>query len=181
MAERDWASADSVTLRRAAAAAAPGIADTLTNIRIARDKADPNSLYNRSARVMVADVTGAPGDGNVALTKQMRARLALLGPMVQSTEAGADYIVRCTVKAVPIANRQQRIEIQWVISDADGGERGRVVQLNEIPAGTLDRYWGDVAVVVTSEAANGIHNVLQRQLEPPAGAAQAVNAAPPSK
>lgn len=163
---REWAAADPTTLREAAAAAAPNIADALTAIRIARDKADPNSLYNRPARVMVAEVTGAPGDGNYTLTKQMRTRLALLGPQVQTTESGADFIVRGEVKAVPIANRQQRIEIQWIISTAGGDERGRVIQLNEIPAGTLDRYWGDVAVVVTTEASNGVNNVLQRQAKP---------------
>jgi hypothetical protein len=38
-----------------------------------------------------------------------------------------------------------------------------VVQLNEIPAGTLDRYWGDVAVVVATEASGGVNDVIRRQ------------------
>ena len=38
---------------------------------------------------------------------------------------------------------------------ATGAERGRIVQLNEVPAGTLTGYWGDVAVVVAEEAAGG--------------------------
>jgi len=38
----------------------------------------------------------------------------------------------------------------------------------KIPAGTLDRYWGDVAVVVGTEASNGVNNVLQRQAKPDA-------------
>ena len=46
---------------------------------------------------------------------------------------------------------------------AAGDERGRVVQLNEIPAGTLDHYWGDVAVVVATEASNGVNDVILRQ------------------
>ena len=55
------------------------------------------------------------------------------------------------------------MEIQWIVKTAAGDERGRVVQLNEIPAGTLDHYWGDVAVVVATEASNGVNDVIRRQ------------------
>ena len=72
-------------LDQVAAEAAPRIGAILTSIRIARDKADPDSLYNRAAKVLVADVNGAPGDGDLALTQQMRARLAALGPVVLTT------------------------------------------------------------------------------------------------
>ena len=158
-----WAAAEPATLRQSAAEAAPNISLLLTNIETARQQADPNSLYNRRAKVMVAEVTGAPGDGNVALTRQMRTRLAALGPTVQTTPEGADFTVQGQVKVVPVANRQQRVEIQWSIKAASGDERGRVVQLNEIPAGTLDHYWGDVAVVVATEASGGVNDVLLRQ------------------
>jgi len=160
---RAWGEARPATLRQAADEAAPRIAATLTSIRIARDRADPNSLYNRSAKVMVADVTGAPGDGNVSLTRQMKSHLATLGPVVQSTPSGADYRVRGEVKIVALPAHQERVEIQWIITAADGTERGRVVQLNEIPAGTLDRYWGDVASVVATEASGGVNDVIHRQ------------------
>jgi hypothetical protein len=159
----DWAAAAPATLNQTAVEAAPRIAATLTSIRVARDRADPNSLYNRPAKVMVADVTGAPGDGNQALTRQMRAHLAALGPVVQTTPTGADFVVRGEVKVVSLPAHQERVEIQWSISTAAGDERGRVVQLNEIPAGTLDRYWGDVAVVVATEASGGIDDVIKRQ------------------
>lgn len=158
-----WAAADQATLNQTAADAAPKIAALLTSIQTAIVRADPNSLYNRPAKVMVADVTGAPGDGNASLTREMRKRLGLLGPIIQETATGADFIVQGQVKVVPIPNRQERVEIQWIIKAPPSDERGRVVQLNEIPAGTLDHYWGDVAVVVTSEASRGIESVLERQ------------------
>ena len=44
---------------------------------------------------------------------------------------------------------------------------GKVVQLKEIPAGTLDHYWGDVAVVVATEASAGISDVIKLQTPPP--------------
>ena len=158
-----WANADPALLRQIAAEAAPRIGAVLTSIRVAHDKADPGSLYNRPAKVQVAEVTGAPGDGDISLTQQMRARLAVLGPVVLTTPAGADFVVRGEVKVVPIAKRQERVEIQWIVKTASGDERGRVVQLNEIPAGTLSRYWGDVAVVVASAASNGVNDVILRQ------------------
>jgi hypothetical protein len=158
-----WANADPMLLKQIAAEAAPRIGAVLTSVQLARDKADPASLYNRPAKVTVADVTGAPGDGDVSLTQQMRARLALLGPVVLTTPAGADFVVQGQVSVVPIPKRQERVEIQWIVKTGSGDERGRVVQLNELPAGTLDHYWGDVAVVVATEASNGVNDVIRRQ------------------
>lgn len=158
-----WAAANSATLRQAAFDAAPGIDSLLTNIQTGLMQADPNSLYNRVAKVAVPDVTGAPGDGDLMLTRQIRAKLAALGPHVQPGSAGADFTVQGQVRLVPIAGGQQRVEIQWIITNAKGREGGRVVQLNDIPAGTLDHYWGDVATVVAQEAAGGVNEVIRRQ------------------
>lgn len=158
-----WATADPRTLRATALEATPRIVALLGSIRLARDKANPNSLYNRAAKVMVAPVTGAPGDGNLSLTRQMRDHLGQYGPVIQTTAAGADFVVRGEVVVAPVGGGKQRVEIQWYVQNATGDERGRVVQLNEIPAGTLDRFWGDVAVVVASEAAGGVNDVLKRQ------------------
>jgi hypothetical protein len=158
-----WANADPTLLHQIAAEAAPRIGAVLTSIRVTHDKADPGSLYNRAAKIEVTDVTGAPGDGDQSLTQQMRARLAVLGPVVLTTPTGADFVVQGGVKVVPIGNGKERVEIQWIVKTPAGDERGRVVQLNEIPAGTLDHYWGDVAVVVATEASNGINDVIKRQ------------------
>jgi hypothetical protein len=158
-----WANADPALIQQIAAEAAPRVGAVLTSIRIAHDKADPGSVYNRAAKVEVVDVAGAPGDGDQTLTQQMRARLAVLGPVVLTTPSGADFVVQGEVKVVPIPKRQERVEIQWVVKTAAGDERGRVVQLNDIPAGTLDHYWGDVAVVVATEASAGVNDVILRQ------------------
>ncbi len=169
-----WAEASAATLDQAAQDAAPKIASLLTNINSALQRADPNSLYNRAAKVQVLTVTGAPGDGNVSLTKQMRTRLAVLGPVVQDTANGADFIVQGQVRVVPVGGGQQRVEIQWIVKTGAGDERGRVVQLNDVPAGTLDHYWADVAVVVAQEASLGVNDVILRQSgrEPGTGGGQ---------
>jgi len=158
-----WAAADPATLTQAAADAAPGIDSLLTSIENGLMRADPHSLYNRAAKVMVPAVTGAPGDGDATLTTEMRAKLAALGPQVQTSEDGADFVVQGEVRLVPIPGGQQRVEIQWIIKTAKGREAGRVIQLHDIPAGTLDHYWGDVAMVVAQEASGGVNEVIRRQ------------------
>jgi hypothetical protein len=158
-----WQEAAPVTMRQAAADAVPAISDLLTRIQAREQRADPNSLFNRPAKVFVSSVTGAPGDGNTALLKQMRAKLEKLGPLVQDNATGADFILRCEVLVVDTAGNQQRIEIQWIITDASGRERGRVVQLNELPKGTLNGFWGDIATVVATEAAAGVRDVILTQ------------------
>lgn len=158
-----WASATPGKLDEIAFDAAPKITDLLNGIQAAALHADPNSLYNRIARVQISDVTGAPGDGNTALTRQIKAKLSALGPVVQDSAAGADFIVQGDVKLTPIPGNQQRVEIVWAVKTPAGDERGKVVQLNDVPTGTLNGYWGDIALVVATEAAGGLNDVINRQ------------------
>ncbi len=158
-----WAVGSPDFLRSVAIEAAPRISALLTGIRIGRDRADPNSLLNRPARVAVFEVTGAPGDGNPALTRQVRQRLAAYGLLVQIDKDGADFLIRGQVAVAPTPNRKERVEIDWTVTRPNGDERGKVTQLNEIPAGLLDRYWGDVAVAVATEAAGALNDVVLSQ------------------
>jgi len=159
MATQAWAAASPDTLQQAAADAAPRISDLLTSIQ----HADPNSLYNRVAKVQLPPVTGAPGDGNLVLTKQMKSHLTALGLLVQDSASGVDFIIQGTVRMTPIAGGQQRVAIVWTVTTPGGDERGKVSQGNDIPAGALDHYWGDVAMVVVNQGAPGINDVIARQ------------------
>ena len=158
-----WTRADPVTLREAAAGGVPAIADLLSRIQGTEQRADPNSLFNRPARVWIPPVQGAPGDGNQSLSVQLRRELAKLGPMVVDRPDNVDFNVQGTVRAVPTAGGMQRIEIQWLVVTPTGREVGRILQLNEIPAGTLNGFWGDVSVVVAKEASSGVRDVILTQ------------------
>ena len=155
-----WAGGDPAVLKAAAMQAAPGIASLLSRIEAARRQSDPNSLLNRPARVCFTGVTGAPGDGNSSLPAQMRAKLGAMGLVIQDAAGGADFSLAGQVQTAPGAKGTTRIELQWIVTDSRGAERGRIVQLNEVPPGTLDRYWGDIAVVVADEAAGGVRDVV---------------------
>jgi hypothetical protein len=160
----DWQAGRSATLQQVADAAAPAIASLLTSIEAARQQSDPNSLVNRPARVYVAEVVGAKGDGDDALTHQMRQSLPTHGDVVQTTAAGADYTVLGHVVLGPAVKGSQRVEVAWQVNDATGADCGRVTQLNDVPAGSLDTYWGDVAVVVAQQAAGGVHEVISNRV-----------------
>lgn len=155
----EWSQGSATTLAAAAKTAAPGIASLLGRIEAAAKQSDPNSLLNRPAKIWFTGVTGAPGDGNTSLPAQMRAKLTALGLIIQDDARGADFSLAGTVDAAPGLAGTVRIEVQWTVSDAQG-ERGRILQLNEVPPIAVSRNWGDVAVAVATEAAGGVRDVI---------------------
>ena len=158
-----WASGAPDVLKQEAAASGPAIATLLTSIDAVLRRSDPNSLVNRPPRVLVAAVTGAPGDGNRALALEMRRQLPQLGEMVQDTPQGADFTVTGEVHTAPNPDGTTRVEISWHVTDAQGHDLGKVVQLNDVPGGTLNGLWGDVALVVAQQAAGGVKDVIDKQ------------------
>jgi hypothetical protein len=104
----------------------------------------------------------------------MAERLAGLGLQVQDQAEGAGYAVEGVVTVTPPERGQQRVEIVWTVSRRDGYDLGRVLQLNEVPAGSLNGLWADVALVVAQEAAGGVRDVIGNAGGmPPAAAAPA--------
>jgi hypothetical protein len=151
-----WSNGDATTLSAAAAAAGPSLAALLSNIDAALKESDPDSLYNRPPRLDFSGVTGAPGDGDDALAKEMRRDIAGLGVILVGQKNQADYLMHGQVRVSRINPTTQHIEIDWIIDATAGKEAGRVAQLHDIPTGSLDTYWGDVAVVAAGEAATGV-------------------------
>ncbi len=155
-----WVAGDAAALRRAADDAGPKLADLLTGIQAAQMQSDPHSLMNRPARVYFSGVTGAPGDGDISLARQMAVSLPDGGNVIQNTARDADFLLRGQVRLTRLDRNTDHVEIVWTVQSASGTEAGKVAQLNDIPAHTLDAYWGDVAVVVAREAAGGIRQVI---------------------
>jgi hypothetical protein len=155
-----WAAADPATLQSAAASAAPRITALMRAIDATMKQSDPNSLYNRPARIFLAGVTGAPGDGDRSLLRQMGQRLPLTGDLLVKTAADADFVVQGRVRATALAGGQEQIEIHWIVLDNAGHTAGDVAQGHDFPQGALDKFWGDVAEAVAQEAAGGVHEVI---------------------
>ena len=171
-----WASADPALLKANAQLAASQVSTMLTGIQAAVAQADPNSLLNRPTRIWFTGVTGAPGNGNLELARQMAALLPDVHDTLQTMSKNADYTVSGHVtisKPDRATNGVQHIEIVWTVQNAKGHEAGKATQLHDVPAHSLDGYWGDVAVDAAQEAAGGIHEVIAnnegRPHPPPAG------------
>jgi hypothetical protein len=170
---RDWADSRPETFRALALATAPALADLFVQVEAARKGSEPATLLVGPIRLRFTGVTGAPGDGNTALGTRVRQVLAGRGVRVQDNGEGAGYAVSGQVSMVTTGPTVQRVEIVWTVSRRDGQDLGRVLQLNEVRAGSLDRFWGDTGYAAGEEAANGIYRVLENArapAEPPGGA-----------
>jgi hypothetical protein len=168
---REWGEGGEPVLRRAASDAAPALATLLARIDAQRRTGDERAAGAGPPVIRLLAVRGAPGDGNRSLTARMRERLAGLGFQVQEDAQGANFAVQGVVTMAQAARGQQRVEIVWTVSRRDGFDLGRVLQLNEIPQGTLNGPWGDVAFVVADEASGGVRDVIANAggLGPPPG------------
>lgn len=162
-----WSAGAVPVLTAEAQAAAPAISDLLDRIEAAREESDPNSLLNRPTEVTIKGVTGAPGDGDASLAREVRMHLAAGGIVLHQQPGDADFVVQGLVQAVPEPQGVLRIELQWVVTDAQGREAGRVVQINEVPAEAVTGLWGEVAMAAGQEAASGIRDVIDKQLRAP--------------
>ena len=156
-----WAEQSEATRREATRVAARNLATMILRVEAARKATDPAALAaGGPPRIRLVPVGGAPGDGNTALTARMSDFLTQSGFLIADTASAAGFAVQGLVTVVPSGPGVQRVEILWVVSRRDGEELGRVLQLNEIPAGSLDRFWGDVAFAAAQEAAGGVQRVV---------------------
>ena len=100
--------------------------------------------------VTVANVTGAKGDGNTALTEAMRQELQ--GQGLSLVGAGQrSYTVGAKVTMGQVKAGREAIKIDWQVVDPEGRVLATVTQNNDIEAGALDKQWGGIA----NDAAQG--------------------------
>jgi hypothetical protein len=109
---------------------------------------------------IVPNVTGAPGDGSVALTTAIQRELTRSGVALTQAPSGQTYRVEGKVVVGEGQNGKQPIQIDWDVKDPAGKKLGTVSQKNEIPQGSLDGSWGKTADAAASAAAQGILKLL---------------------
>lgn len=110
---------------------------------------------------VVTPVTGAPGDGQSALSEAMKRHLAQQGVKVASSASSSAYKVRGSVEMGPADKGEQPITIRWTVSDPSGKELDNaVVQRNKVPAGSLDGTWGPIAEAAAGEAAKAVSKLI---------------------
>ena len=140
----------------ASVAAAPAAAAATTASAPARPaKAGP-------AKVLVAPVNGAPGDGRRSLTTALKKRLYKGGIKLANGATGRIYTVKGTVKLTSASGGKESIRISWQVFDPNGKALGTVTQKNNIPKGSLNGPWGAIADAAAGAAADGIIKLLPK-------------------
>jgi hypothetical protein len=118
-------------------------------------------------RLFIGLVSGAPGDGNVALAAAISAVLAGEGLALTPERKRATHSLTATVTTIKDHPGAQTVTIVWRVLDPAGKVLGEVAQTNAVPAGSLDTAWGDTAYDAASAAAEGLIAALERLQRPP--------------
>jgi uncharacterized lipoprotein YmbA len=108
---------------------------------------------------IVPTVTGAPGDGNTALSSALQRELSRQG-VTMANRPGASYRIEGKVALGQGQAGKQTIQIDWLVRDPQGRSLGTVSQKNEIPEGSLNGSWGNTADAAAGAAAQGILKLL---------------------
>lgn len=124
----------------------------------------PRPVLQQTAAVVagpvavVPTVVGAPGDGSQSLTGAMRKHLKAAGVKLVDRANGPNvYTVNGAVELADDSAGQQKITIQWTVTDPSGKTLDKaVVQKNVIPQGSLDGAWGEIADMAAKEAARSV-------------------------
>lgn len=113
---------------------------------------------------LVSPVSGAPGDGQKALTAALKKQLYAGGVKLATAGSGAKnvYTVKGTVSLRDAGGGKQSIRIDWLVLNPNGSKRGTVSQQNTISKGMLDGPWGAIADAAAADAAKGIIKLLPR-------------------
>jgi hypothetical protein len=155
-----WSNAAPATLTAQATTDAVSLTKLLETANAQVQGSNPNSLENRLPRIYVAGVTGAPGDGNQSLALNLTRDLPPLGDDITTIPADADFTVNAIVIAKPDTNKQILVQLNWMVQDSADRKIGQVTQLHDLSPTDINPYWGDIAAAAATEAATGIHTVI---------------------
>ncbi len=140
-----------------AVAAAPAAGVTTASTAAAAAPSPP-----KASGVLVAPVSGAPGDGSRSLTTALKKKLYADGVKLANGAASNVYVVKGIVKLTDASGGKENIRIDWQVLDPNGKRLGTVSQQNTIPKGSLNGPWGAIADAAAGAAADGIIKLLPK-------------------
>ena len=108
----------------------------------------------------VLRVTGAPGDGNTALTASLIALLPLKGIKVADKKEKPPWLIEGKVKVAAKSPTEDVVTLSWRVLDGQGKEVGTISQQNAVPHKRLDGKWGEIAAFASEAAAEGISQLI---------------------
>ena len=172
-----WSGVDSAAIRNIAgkttsqlAASMPRGGGAASSVAAASDEPPastasapaPRATAPKANGVVVAPVSGAPGDGQRSLTTALKKRLYAGGVKLANGTGVNVYMVKGSVSLVDASGGKQSIRIDWQVLDPNGRKLGTVSQQNMIPRGSLNGPWGAIADAAAGAAAAGIIKLLPK-------------------
>ena len=171
----EWAGDSDGAIARLASVSADKLAPLMLDEAPKEAAVDPNS---GRTRVAIGKVTGAPGDGGTALADAMSAVLKRQELAIVGNDDKPDLRLVGEVTVDPPKANKQHVKIAWHVRRADGADIGTVGQENDVPRGTLDSGWGDIAYSVALAASDGLMQVIARGAPEPGHTGSVTTAQP---
>ncbi len=125
---------------------------------------EPEKRASKPSDTVIKAVAVLPvkGVGGAELTAAMRKVLMDAGwPVVTASQADA-LSIQGRVVLDPALNGQQIVHLVWVVASPKGANLGDIKQNNPVPAGSLDKGWGENAGFAAQGAASGIFKLIER-------------------
>jgi hypothetical protein len=127
----------------------------------------PPTQQQRQVKVMVAEVTGAPSDGNRQLYSGMRRALGS-SKIVIVDAAGPDvFTVVGTVSLTPIDEQKGQLVVKWLLKDPAGKSVGDLEQANPVPLAAAKGSWAGFGDIVATAASEGVLELLEKAINRP--------------
>ncbi len=121
----------------------------------------PVKAKKKISAVAMTRVSGSPGSGNKDLLLAMRRVMKGAGWPVLTRPRDDALTVTGQVKLDPPRGSKQKVAVAWTVRTPDGKVLGTVRQANDVPAGSLNRGWGQTATYVSQAAAEGIFKLVK--------------------
>ncbi|HEY1797731.1 MAG TPA: hypothetical protein VGG57_16585 [Stellaceae bacterium] len=166
----DWNTGADGSVGELAAASADTLAPLLSDEPLPHPLTTVATAAEGRLRLVVGGIKGAPGDGDTSLGGSITAVLKRHDlDIISDRKAGDALTLDAEVAMSPSPGDpgKQHIKIVWRLRRADGSQVGTVGQENDVPKGTLDGAWGDVAYTVAVAAESGILELIARSGPPP--------------
>jgi len=160
----DWTAGADGPVGELAAASADTLAPLLSDEPLPHPLTTVATATEGRTRLAVGGVEGAPGDGDTSLSGSITAVLKRHDvDIVNDSKSTGVLKLDAQVAMSPAGEPgKQHIKIVWRLHRADGTQVGTVAQENDVPKGTLDGSWGDVAYTVAVAAEDGILELIAR-------------------
>lgn len=118
-------------------------------------------------KLTIVAIDGAPGAGGRALKSALEYHLKKAGLTMSDTVADHGALILGKVSLTPskapgAAASRDTLALAWTVMRPNGSEIGVIDQANDIPKGTLDGPWGDIAFMIAEGAAEGIVDLLRK-------------------